>query len=222
MKREFSPAVEEGLTRGARAFGIVLGPRELEAFFLYYQELLRWGERMNLTALKEEKEVVFQGFLDSLVLNLAYDFSQGAQVIDLGSGAGFPAIPLKICFPLLPYTLVDSNHKKFSFLKHISRLLDLNNMEILWTRAELLAEKQRYREAYDVATARALGSLTEVGTQSYPFLRTGGLLLAPRGGQEEPVILPGFISLQSLPYRLPEEERGRQILVLEKTPPVKN
>lgn len=217
----FSPAIEEGFVQGARAFGLDLGPRELGAFYLYYQELSRWGLRMNLTALEGEEAVVQQGFLDSLALAKAFDFSTGPKAIDLGSGAGFPALPLKICFPQLPYTLVDSNHKKYSFLKHVSRLLGLTQIEILWTRAELLAEKARFRGAFDVVTARALGSLGEVGAQAYPFLRNLGLLLAPRGNQEEALPLKGFNPPQSLAYRLPGEERGRQILIFEKTSIIK-
>lgn len=212
----FQPTIEEGFVRGARVFGLNLGPREMGFFYLYYQELSRWGLRMNLTSLEGEEALVHQGFLDSLALAKAFDFSTGPQSIDLGSGAGFPAIPLKICFPQIPYTLVDSNHKKFSFLKHVTRLLGLTQIEILWTRAELLAEKTRFRGAFDVATARALGSLGEVGAQAHPFLRNQGLLLAPRGGQEEGPPPKGFASPQIFTYHLPGEEQGRKILIFEK------
>lgn len=217
MNTTLSPTSQEELVRGALEFGLTLGLRELEAFSLYCQELMRWGRRMNLTAWEGEETLIHQGFLDSLALNRAYDFSSAPQMIDIGSGAGFPALPLKICYPLLPYTLVDSNHKKFSFLKHVSRLLDLSQIEILWTRADLLAEKLRFREAFDGATIRAVGSLEEAGAQAYPFLRPQGLLLALRGAPEEAEAPPkGFFLRQSLPYQLPGDDRGRQILILEK------
>ncbi len=212
----FSPIIEEGFVQKAQTFGINLGPKELGLFYLYYQEITRWGQRMNLTALEGEEAVVGDGFLDSLALALAFDFSTGPKTIDIGSGSGFPALPLKICYPQLPLTLVDSNHKKFSFLKHVTRLLELTQVEILWTRTELLAEKRRFCEAYELATARALGSLIEVGSQIHPFLRLNGLLLAPRGGEEEGPLPKGFVLKKTLPYKISEENKGRKILVLEK------
>lgn len=216
MNMGFLPSIEEGFKEGAQVFGITLGPRELGSFYLYYQELTRWGLRMNLTALEGEEAVVKLGFLDSLAIAKTYDFSTGPRAIDLGSGPGFPAIPLKICFPQVNYTLVDSNHKKFSFLKHVIRLIGLSQIEVLWTRAELLAEKVRFREAFDIATARALGSLGEVSAQAHPFLRSQGLLLAPRAAEEDGPPPRGYNALKDFEYRLPGEDRKRKIVVLEK------
>lgn len=152
-------------------------PKEFE---IYLNELLEWNKKFNLTAIIDKEDAKYRHFFDSLTLNKAYDFSLGSpSVIDIGSGAGFPGIPLKIAFPNLGMTLLDSTSKKVRFLEHIITLLGLKDIRAVWARAEDLARERT--DSFDVALCRALAPLNTAAELCLPFVRVGGAVLGNEG-----------------------------------------
>lgn len=171
---------DELLAAGACALGLELGPQQLQAFRFYRDEVARWSERTNLTALRTPEEIVRQGFLDSLAC-LRLVPVEASRTLDIGSGAGFPAIPIKLARPHLRLTLVEAARKKATFLRHIVRCLDLQDVRILRCRAEDLASEPSEQGVYDLALARAVAPLRDQIRLAAPFLRPGGLFLAQVG-----------------------------------------
>ena len=174
------------LARRATEFGAPLDAGQLEAFEQYRAELLAWNRRVNLTAVTDPDEVELRHFVDSLSCLLALaDLLAGgvpARVIDVGSGAGFPGIPLKLARPEIELTLLDSVGKKTAFLGRLIERLGLEGVTIVTGRAEELGRQSDHRERYDVALARALAQLPVVLELCLPFVRVGGRLVAHRRG----------------------------------------
>ena len=152
--------------------GFVLSDEKIEKFKTFYELLLDWNQRFNLTTITSEEDVIIKHFLDSVIASdLLKDKS---LIIDIGAGAGFPSIPLKIMNPSLKITLVDSVNKKVIFLNEIIEKLKLLNIEALHFRIEDLAKTQNYHESFDYVVARAVASLNTLCEYSLPFLKTGG------------------------------------------------
>jgi len=152
----------------------------LKEFDVYLDELIEWNNKFNLTAITDPQEIKVKHFEDSLTLSDAYDFSKkDISVLDIGTGAGFPGIPLKVVFPNIKLTLLDSVKKKTEFLKHVIEKLKLDGIKIVWTRAEDFATDNR--EKYDVVICRALAPLAVASELCLPFVRTGGVFLAMKG-----------------------------------------
>lgn len=173
------------LQNDAARLGIVLTDEMTDAFVRHAELLLDWNGRMNLTAITEPREMEIKHFLDSLTVLAAHHAQRGAKVIDVGTGAGFPGIPLKIVRPDLRLTLLDSLGKRVRFLVELSRELGQDN-RCIHGRAEELACKPEYREKYDIATARAVASLRTLYEYCLPFLKVGGTFVALKGtGVEE-------------------------------------
>jgi 16S rRNA (guanine527-N7)-methyltransferase len=171
---------EDLLVRGASALGLQLDSGQIRAFRLYREELVRWSARTNLTALRNLEEIVREGFLDSLAC-LLFVPPEASRVLDIGSGAGFPAIPLKLVRPTFKVTLVEASRKKTTFLRHIVRSLDLQDVRVVQCRAEDLGTDPAEQGKYDLAFARAVAPLFEQARLAEPFLRPGGLFLAQVG-----------------------------------------
>jgi 16S rRNA (guanine527-N7)-methyltransferase len=173
-------ASDDLLISGARKLGIRLGPEKIDAFRLYREEILRWSERINITALTTPGDIVQDGILDSLAC-LPLIPSGARLVLDVGSGAGFPAIPLAIVRDDLEFTLVEASRKKVTFLKHIARSLGIRHVHVWNGRVEELAGETLPSETYDVALARAVAPLPDQAALVFPFLRPGGIFLAQVG-----------------------------------------
>ena len=171
----------EILSRGAGELGIVLTSGQLDQFVAYTGLLLEWNRKLNLTRIIEPKEIAVKHYLDSLVLPAVTEVPDGSWLIDVGTGAGFPAIPLKIIIPGLRITLLDSVQKKLAFLETLVQELGLVGVEIVHGRAEDLAHEKRFREQYDFAVSRAVGSLCILAELCVPFCRVGGLFAAYKG-----------------------------------------
>lgn len=169
------------LSQGLAHQGLALTEKQIEAIFAYLQELKRWNQKMNLVGFRTDEAMVRDGILDSLTLLKAFQVRPDLRLIDIGSGAGLPGIPLKIVAPQLSITLVEAARRKVSFLKQVVRLLQLHGIQVLQIRAEALHRDPAYREAYDLATARAVAKLPEAVTLCTPFLKPGGRLLLPVG-----------------------------------------
>jgi len=219
--------VMEHLVNGAKALGFSLSPAQIQAFQRYADELMAWNKRLNLTAITAPEDIQIKHFLDSLTCLLAIPpASSPRRIIDIGTGAGFPGLPLKIYDPTIRLTLLESIHKKTAFLQHLVTVLNLNEVEVIAGRAEALAHDPRHREAYDVAVARAVAELPVLAEYCLPFCRVGGLFIAQKkaGIEEEIKSAEGAITtlggvLQGvIPVTLPGVD-PRQIIVVKKVQP---
>ena len=204
--------------------GIALTEAQAAAFLRYAELLEEWNAKMNLTAITEFPEVVRKHFLDCV-----YPFAEGGipsdqTLIDVGSGAGFPGIPLKILFPDLKITLIDALNKRVRFLEEVIRALELTEIRAVHGRAEDLARDKAFRERFDLAAARAVAPLPVLAEYCLPFVRKGGRFLAYKSGrvQEELAGTANALKIlsarerDSLYYTLPGTEDSRSLLILEK------
>ena len=190
------------LAEGARDLGITLSAGQLEQFDLYYRELTDWNKRANLTAVTGREETQVRHFLDSLTVCLPYrkepdaplDTLAGvARVVDVGSGAGFPGLPVKLAFPHLELHLIESVGKKTAFLEHLTGLLELEGVTVHTGRAEALARQPELRESFDLALVRGVARLSLLLEYALPFCRVGGKALALKhGGLEQELAEAGF------------------------------
>lgn len=175
------------LISGVRELGLELGPEKLKAFEVYYRELVRWNRRANLTSMITPEEVQVKHFLDSLTIYELPEFrealssGQELKLVDVGTGGGFPGVPIKIVNPEINLALVDSSRKKIRFLEHLKRTLNLEKVEIIWGRAEEVARHENHREQYDWVVARALAELPVLAEYLLPFCCVGGYVVAYKG-----------------------------------------
>ncbi len=161
--------------------GIHLTSSQVKLFTTYESELLTWNEKFNLTAIRDPEGIRTKHFLDSLSILVELKTPAPLRLIDVGTGAGFPGIPLKILLPSMHLTLVESVGKKASFCRHIAELLQLDNVEVITARAEDLGQNPLYREKFDWAVARAVASMPVLAEYLLPLVRIGGAILAQKG-----------------------------------------
>jgi 16S rRNA (guanine527-N7)-methyltransferase len=180
-----SADLRDMLESGARQLGIDFGDRESDLFFTYLKELIEWNQKINLTAIRDAKGIVTRHFLDSLAVN---GFLHGARsLLDIGSGAGFPGIPLKIVRPSLNVVLLDGVGKKVAFMRNVIRSLGLKGIKAVHGRVEDCSVTAQHSEAFDVVVSRAFARLSDFLTVADPYTKEGGLIIAvkgPRGGDE--------------------------------------
>lgn len=175
----------EKLSTGAIKLGLQLSPSQLEQFNIYYQELVDWNKRVNLTAITGYEDVQIKHFLDSLTVTLAWQqliTSTDFRLIDVGTGAGIPGIPLKILLPHIKLVLLDATAKKAAFLHHIKYKLGLDNIEIVVGRAEEVAHQARYREQFDIVLSRGVAPLPTLIELTLPFCAIGGSFIGQKKG----------------------------------------
>jgi len=171
----------EVLRQGLRRLGLEPTPAQLEGFAVYLSELLRWGARINLTGFTTEAQIVREGFLRSMSYRVAFDPAPGMRAVDIGSGAGFPGLVLKICYPEIDMLLVEASRRRASFLRSLVRQLGLPGVRCLHGRAEQLHGEVEHRARYQVAFARAVGAPPEVVALAEPLLAPGGRLVIQVG-----------------------------------------
>jgi 16S rRNA (guanine527-N7)-methyltransferase len=204
--------------------GIRLSAAQLSAFEQYERTLLEWNTRINLTAIRDPEEVRIKHFLDSLTCLIAMRDTPIERVIDVGSGAGFPGIPLKIICPAMRLTLVESVGKKAEFLRHTIKVLGLENVNILQERAETLGQMSIHRERYDWAVGRAVAVMTVLAEYLLPLVKVGGKVLAMKGesgpaeahAAEHAMRLMGGHLRQLIPVTLPTVVEERYLVVVDK------
>ena len=175
----------EKLIMELEKISITLNQKQLEQFATYYEMLIEKNKVMNLTAITEFDEVLEKHFLDSVSLIRAVDLEQPLKVMDLGTGAGFPGIPLKIVFPNLYVTLADSLNKRVLFLLEVIDALELEKIEAIHGRAEDLARDKNYREKYDLCVSRAVANLSTLSEYCLPFVKIGGKFVSYKSGDCE-------------------------------------
>lgn len=176
---------ETYLERAFRNIDITLTEKQTQQFLRYYELLTEWNQKMNLTAITEYEDVVLKHFVDSLALCRVCDLTLDKKLLDVGTGAGFPGIPLKIIFPQLEITLLDSLNKRVKFLNHVIDELELDAIVAVHGRAEDLARKEEYREQFDLCVSRAVANLASLSEYCIPFVKIGGMFVAYKSGNSE-------------------------------------
>lgn len=210
----------ELLRISARDFGLTLTEGQLNSFALFYDELVRWNKSINLTSMKNDVDITVKHFVDSLSLSPL--LGQGVSILDIGSGAGFPAIPLAISRPDLKITTIDSVNKKILFQKHVARLIGIQSVEALHGRVEVLSDTRS--GLYPFVTSRAFSSLMVSLEMAKPFLSEKGKVICmrgPEGAQDvqeasNEIIAAGFCIEQMLKYELPLKMGQRCLIIAGK------
>lgn len=167
---------------GLEKLNITMTEQQIQQFVKYYDILIETNKVMNLTAITEPKEVIEKHFIDSLSIVKAIDMNRDIKVIDIGTGAGFPGIPLKICYPQLEITLLDSLNKRIKFLDNVTALLGLSHIETVHGRSEEYGRNKKYREAYDLCVSRAVANLSTLSEYCIPFVKVGGKFISYKSG----------------------------------------
>lgn len=173
------------LIEGVEDLNITLTSDEQDKFIKYKELLVEWNEKINITAITDEKEIDIKHFLDSITPIVTNLFQGEKKVIDIGTGGGFPGLPLKILNPKLKVTLLDSLNKRITFLNEVIKSLELNEIEAIHGRAEELARKAEYREKYDVCVSRAVASLNTLSEYCLPFVKKDGYFISMKGPEVE-------------------------------------
>jgi 16S rRNA (guanine527-N7)-methyltransferase len=212
------------LEKDLMELGLELTSVQIEQFLVYYEMLAQWNQVMNLTAITEYHQVMKKHFVDSLTIVKACSFPENVSVIDVGTGAGFPGLVLKIVFPYLKLTLLDSLQKRISFLEAVIRKLDLRDIFTVHGRAEDVARFGKYRERYDLCVSRAVANLATLSEYCLPFVKLDGKFVSYKSDKVEAeraeaerviTILGGRIERQ-LNFCLPNSDIYRTLLVIQK------
>ncbi len=203
---------------------IVLNDSQMKQFLLYYEKLIEWNEKVNLTAITDKKDVYLKHFYDSVAASFYYSFENNLTLCDIGAGAGFPSIPLKICFPNLQVTIVDSLKKRIHFLETLIDTLNLENVRVIHSRAEDVGQDKKYREKFDLVTARAVARMSVLSEYCLPLCKVGGTFIALKGSNSEEELegakksiheLGGKLSQNNL-FQLPIENSDRAVIIIDK------
>lgn len=211
------------LTEQLSEHGITLTAKQQQQFQTYYDMLVSWNDKMNLTSITEEHEVYLKHFYDSIATSFYTNLTKELTICDVGAGAGFPSIPLKIIFPNLKVTIVDSLNKRIHFLNQLAEALELDNVSFVHDRAETYG-KGDYRASYDIVTARAVARLSVLSELCLPLVKKGGHFIALKSskGEEELEearfgigVLGGKV-LDTISYELPEDAGERQMIIIDK------
>lgn len=212
------------LEEGCKELGIDLSPKQQEQFLKFYELLVEWNKVMNLTGITEYEEVISKHFLDSLLLVKAYDMKSVESMIDIGTGAGFPGIPLKIIFPQKKFILLDSLGKRIKFLDAVVESLGLTEIGLIHARAEDCARKEEYREQFDLAVSRAVANLASLSEYCIPFVKPGGAFIPYKSGNiheelkqaEKAVSILGGKRVECKELLLPNTDITRSFVLIEK------
>lgn len=204
---------------------ILLSDNQMNQFHDYYELLVEWNEKVNLTAITDKEDVYLKHFYDSVSASFYYSFEKDLTLCDIGAGAGFPSIPLKICFPNLRVTIVDSLKKRINFLETLISKLKLENVTVIHSRAEDIGQNKIYREHFDLVTARAVARMSVLSEYCLPLCKVGGTFIALKGSNSEEELIDakkaihvlGGELIQNNLFQLPKENSDRAIIIINKT-----
>ena len=215
---------EELLKSGAASIGVELNDNQVAQFIKYYEILVEWNSFMNLTGITEYEEVVQKHFVDSLALCKTIDMKDISNLIDIGTGAGFPGLPLKIAYPHLKVTLLDSLQKRVNYLNEVIFQLGLEEVESIHGRAEDFAKPTMKRESYDVCVSRAVANLASLSEYCLPYVKVGGYFVPYKSGKvdeeleesKKAVFLLGGKIEEEVKFNLPDSDISRSLIKIKK------
>jgi len=218
---EFSYEMKDKMKR----INIDITDKQVKKFFSYMNLLIEWNKKINLTTIIEPKEIIIKHFVDCGTI-LKY-LKDGENIIDIGTGAGFPGIPIKILNENLNVTLVDSLNKRINFLNEVCIALDLENIELIHSRAEDLAKNKSYRENFDKSVSRAVANLTTLAEYDLPFIKKGGQMIAMKGVEiekelqnaEKAINILGGKIIEVNKFTLIDTDNKRSIVLIDKVKP---
>jgi len=204
--------------------GIFLDNKQIEQFSTYYQLLIEWNEKVNLTSITNMEDVYLKHFYDSITAAFYFDFTKEQNLCDIGAGAGFPSIPLKICFPNLNVTIVDSLQKRINFLDHLVSSLGLTGVTLNHDRAENFGKNSSFRENFDIVTARAVARMSVLSELCLPLVKKEGVFIAMKGANAKEEMNRSQKAIETMggdqeaahTFVLPEEESERSIILIKK------
>ena len=213
---------EEEMSKKSKILGVRLSVEQIEQFYKYMNLLIEWDEKMNLTAITEPKEIILKHFIDSITI-LKY-IDDNSKLVDVGTGAGFPGVPLSIMNPTLKITLVDSLNKRLIFLQEVVKELNLKHIEIVHARAEEFGQNKNYREKFDIATSRAVANLATLSEYLVPLVKIGGKIISMKASNAKEEINDAQKAIEVLggkiekieEFDLPESDIGRTIIIIDK------
>ncbi|NIK12786.1 16S rRNA (guanine(527)-N(7))-methyltransferase RsmG [Alkalibacillus almallahensis] len=216
---------ENQFQEALQAQGISLTETQLQQFRTYYDVLVEWNEKMNLTGITNREDVYLKHFFDSISAAFYTDFaSEPLSICDVGAGAGFPSIPLKIVFPHLQITIVDSLKKRITFLNHLADQLNLSDVAFYHDRAESFGKNTKFRETFDLVIARAVARTSVLSELCLPLVRTGGTFMMMKGADISKELEQGGMAIKALggelvetsEFQLPIEQSERHIVLVNK------
>ncbi len=219
------PGMEKLIHDAQQLFNITLTPRQVSALSVYERELIDWNQRFNLTAIRDVEGIRTKHFLDSFSCALVWRDAPPTRLVDIGTGAGFPGLPLKLLYPAMRLTLVESVGKKARFCEHIVNTLGLEGVEVIQARAEDLGQLRAHREQYDWAVARAVAGMPILAEYLLPLVRVGGAMLAQKGesgpaevqSAERAFRILGGRIRRVLQVNLPGVVEDRYLIIVDKT-----
>ena len=212
----------EKMQENSKVLGFNFSVEQLEKFYKYMNLLIEWNEKMNLTAITEPNDIILKHFIDSITINKYIE--NNAKVVDVGTGAGFPGIPLSIIRTDLQITLVDSLNKRLIFLQEIKKELELKNIDIVHARAEEFGQNKNYRETFDIATSRAVANLSTLSEYLVPLVKIKGKCVCMKASDadeeikqaENAVNILGGKIVKVEKFNLPNSDIGRTIIIINK------
>lgn len=215
-EKQFMEVLEENNTR--------ISEYQLNQFQEYYKLLVEWNKKVNLTAITEKNEVFLKHFYDSITASFYYPFKNVTSICDIGAGAGFPSIPLKICYPHVKVTIVDSLKKRINFLEQLIETLKLDHVDVIHSRAEDIGKNKMYREHFDLVTARAVARMSVLSEYCLPLCKIGGAFIALKGANsheeltdaKKAIKILGGEVVKNNTFMLPIEDSERSIIVIKK------
>lgn len=201
---------------------LTLTEEQIEKFYNYMNLLIEWNKKINLTAIVEPKDIILKHFIDSLTIEKY--IKKGENIIDVGTGAGFPGIPLKIAREDLKITLADTLNKRINFLNEVINKLDLKNIETIHTRAEELGKNKKYREKFDIATSRAVANMSTLSEYLIPFIKVKGRCICMKSSDIDTELENAKKAINILgckieskdKFNLPNSDLGRSVIILRK------
>lgn len=215
----------ETLKKGAESLDISLGEQAISRFTTFTNELVEWNKVINLTAIKEPNDIALKHFVDSIAVFKYANIQNGAKIADVGCGAGFPGIPMKIVRNDIKLTCIDSLNKRVKFMEQLVQKIELTDCECVHIRAEEAGAKSEFREKYDFAMARAVAQLRVLAEYCVPLLKVGGAFISMKGADakeevneaKNAVKLLGAEIEQVYEYKLPLTDMARTIIIIRKT-----